>query len=104
MTPAQQLRSRMSVGTTSPGFQANGSCPTLIPFDHAATFTIKGIPGNIVQDVINISSDGVFVATAIGYGFEEERGRQITLNPARTSPFLPGNVTLGEISPAALIE
>ena len=38
---------------------------------------ITGRPGNMVQDVINISSDGVFVAVAIGYGFEEDRERPI---------------------------
>lgn len=75
-----------------------------MPFDHAATFQLKGIPGNIIQDVINISSDGVFVATAIGYGFEEDRALSIDLIPPRTGVFQPGTVQLGEIPAAALIE
>jgi hypothetical protein len=53
----------------------------IILYDHAATFELKGRPGNIVQDVVNVGSDGVFVATAIGYGFEEQRARPIN-NPA----------------------
>ena len=40
-----------------------------IPYDYVATFTLQGKPGNRVQDVINISTDGAFVAMAIGYSF-----------------------------------
>src|SRR5215468_5263741 len=84
----------------------------IIPYDHAATFELKGRPGNIVQDVINVSGDGVFVATAIGYGFEERRARPIN-NPAPAAAaaavaaagsVIPGDVTLGKLPLAALIE
>jgi len=34
-----------------------------------ATFTLLGQRGNRVQDVINVSIDGTFVAVAIGYSF-----------------------------------
>jgi hypothetical protein len=90
-----------------------GSGGMIIPYDHAATFELTGRPGNIVQDVINVASDGVFVATAIGYGFEEQRARPIN-NPApavATAPgpgapplVTPGAVTLGELPLTALIE
>jgi hypothetical protein len=40
-----------------------------IPYDHVATFDLQGKAGNRVQDVINISTDGAFVAVAIGYSF-----------------------------------
>jgi hypothetical protein len=40
-----------------------------IPYDYVATFLLEGRAGNRVQDVINISIDGAFVAVAIGYGF-----------------------------------
>jgi hypothetical protein len=40
-----------------------------IPYDHVAKFTLQGRPGNRVQDVINISIEGAFVAVAIGYSF-----------------------------------
>ena len=81
----------------------------VMPFDHAATFELKGIPGNIVQDVINISSDGTFVAVAIGYGFEENRARSadIKLPPPIVPPiidFLLGAVKLSQIPVGALIE
>lgn len=80
----------------------------IIPYDHAATFELTGRPGNIAQSVINVGNDGVFVAVAIGYGFEEKRaepvggGALIGLNP--TDLFAPGEVTLGQLPLAALIE
>lgn len=40
-----------------------------IPYDYVAKFTLKGQRGNRVQDVINISIEGGFVAVAIGYSF-----------------------------------
>jgi hypothetical protein len=79
----------------------------LVPFDQAARFDLKGIPGNIVQDVINISTDGTFVAVAIGYGFEEDRARAVKLelgSVGTTNDFLPGEVTLSQVPVAALIE
>lgn len=88
----------------------------MIPFDYAATFALTGRPGNVLQDAINISPDGVFVATAIGYGFEEERGRGLAVAPVRFDQaaldtnlppqaiVLPGDITLGQIPVSALIE
>jgi hypothetical protein len=80
----------------------------VIPFDHAATFALRGQPGRVVQDVINIGPDGVFVATAIGYGFEEERARELPLVPSSEQSsagrWLPGDVTLGQIPLDALID
>lgn len=41
-----------------------------IPYDYVARFVLKGTErGNRVQDVINISTDGAFVAMSIGYSF-----------------------------------
>ena len=40
-----------------------------IPYDYVAKFTLLGKRGNRVQDVINISIEGAFVAVAIGYSF-----------------------------------
>ena len=40
-----------------------------IPYDYVAKFTLQGKRGNRVQDVINISIEGGFVAVAIGYSF-----------------------------------
>jgi hypothetical protein len=40
-----------------------------IPYDYVAVFKLQGRVGNRVEDVINISVDGAFVATAVGYSF-----------------------------------
>ncbi|MGP4056041.1 hypothetical protein ACTWP6_14650 [Mycobacterium sp. 4D054] len=40
-----------------------------IPYDHVAVFTLAGRRGARVEDVINVSVDGVFIATSIGYSF-----------------------------------
>jgi hypothetical protein len=40
-----------------------------IPYDYVATFKLNGELGKRVQDVINISIEGAFVAVAIGYSF-----------------------------------
>ena len=34
----------------------------VIPYDYVADFQITGAVGNVIQDVINISVEGVFVA------------------------------------------
>src|SRR5829696_2193796 len=105
MMPAQQARSRMPMRRASQQFQPAGSCPgVIIPYDHAATFELKGVPGNILQSVVNVSSDGIFVATAIGYGFEEDRAREIDLFPKPTAAFTPGSITLSQVPVTALIE
>jgi hypothetical protein len=80
-----------------------GSSPTsIIPYDYAAIFRLRGIPGNIVEDVINVSFEGVFVAVAIGYGFEEERARPIEI-PLNVTPPTLGGITLDRIPIEALI-
>jgi hypothetical protein len=83
----------------------------IIPYDYGATFDITGRPGNVVQDVINISAEGAFVAVAVGYGFEEERGRALQLSsliPQQgdnipSGSVLPGDITLRELPADALI-
>ena len=54
----------------------------VIPYDYGAVFPITGRPGNVVQSVINTAPDSVFVAVAIGYGFEEDRARALSFEPA----------------------
>jgi hypothetical protein len=73
----------------------------VIAFDHAAVFELKGRPGNVVQDVLVVGPEGIFVAVAIGYGFEEKRGRDILLPPSADSRI--GTVTLGDVPVEALI-
>jgi hypothetical protein len=75
VTPVKEatiMRSRLSpTQEFTPDPAANGARPTLkeIPYDFVATFTLTGSAGNRVQDVINTSVDGAFVAVAIGYSF-----------------------------------
>lgn len=73
------------------GAAKNGDRPGIkeIPYDYVATFVLEGRRGNRVQDVINISVDGAFVAVAIGYSFI----------PAVPEPALPGvGVTAAQAS------
>lgn len=63
----------------------NGAAPSVkeIPYDYVATFKLLGNRlGNRVQDMINISTDGAFVAVSIGYSFIASELTQI--------PKLPG--------------
>ncbi len=62
-----------------------------IPYDYVATFTLQGKRGNRVQDVINISIEGAFVAVAIGYSFIPAR---LDLN---TPPISVHGVTLNQL-------
>lgn len=40
-----------------------------IPYDYVARFTLTGRRGNRVEDVLNISVEGRFIAASIGYSF-----------------------------------
>lgn len=97
--------------TTRTAPRAPGVQPWVIPFDYAARFKLTGRPGNVVESVINISPDGVFVATAIGYGLDEDRGREIHVLDATSgapiadqAQFVPANTKLGQIPAEALIQ
>jgi len=77
----------------------------VIPYDYVAEFPITGNVGNIVEDVISVSSEGVFVAVSIGYGFEEDRVQPIKLlNLGENAPNTLGDITLSDFPPDALIE
>lgn len=73
----------------------------LIPYEYVADFTLNGNVGNVVQDVINVSVEGVFVAVAIGYGLVEERVEPIDLPPG---PEKLKDVTLEDLPPDVLID
>lgn len=101
---AQPQRFRTRPGPVRSTPPPNVMQRSVIPYDYAASFPLRGIPGNIVQDVINIGVDGVFVVTAIGYGFDEERARDAQVRfPATTPSFIPGDVTLGQVPPGVLL-
>jgi hypothetical protein len=66
--PTQMRRAAPSM---SEGMMPVVDAPTTkeIPYDYVAKFVLQGKRGNRVQDVINISVEGAFVAVAIGYSF-----------------------------------
>jgi hypothetical protein len=81
----------------------------VIPYDLGAAFRITGRPGNLIQDVVNISANGTFVAVGIGYGFEEERERPIgppnsVRFAANDGSIVVGDLVLEDLPLAALIE
>jgi hypothetical protein len=76
----------------------------LIPFDYAATFQLVGEPGRVHEDVISISPESPFIAYAVSYGLEEERGRPVSLENLPDAPFPAGNLRLGTLPVTALID
>lgn len=58
-------------GAIAPPLTPVATIPTTkeIPYDYVAKFALQGNRGNRVQDVINISVEGAFVAVSIGYSF-----------------------------------
>jgi hypothetical protein len=106
-----QRRESMLGGRGRPrGPQPSGSdAGTVIPYDVAASFRLTGRPGNLIQDVINISTDGLFVAVAIGYGFEEDRerplvGPEVLQQLATAPPIVVGDLELRDLPLGSLIE
>jgi hypothetical protein len=80
-----------------------------IPYDAAASFELQGKPGRVVASVINIDVDGTFVATAIGYGLEEDCRRALELPEIGVDESVPdtfrlGDIRLGDIPPDVLID
>jgi hypothetical protein len=106
MIAARPHRRRMMTRPRSqPGSGARRG--DVMPYDYGATFPITGRPGNVVQSVINTAPDSLFVAVAIGYGFEEDRGRPLSFlreAQAADGTMQPGDITLGELPASALIE
>src|SRR5437762_13690718 len=100
---AQQRRT--VPGSSAGSVSSPRDATTVIPFDQAARFELRGIPGNIVQDVINIDSDGVFVAVGVSYGLLQDRGERIEIfNPVQPIDVVPGEITLADLPVQALVE
>ena len=66
----------------------------VVPFDAAARLELTGRPGHIIQDVLNVSPDAIFVAVAIGYAFEQERMRPLQLQYEAADPATPSPAQL----------
>jgi hypothetical protein len=66
------MRSTFGQASAMPSFpQTPAAAPATrdIPYDYVARFVLTGRRGNRVQDVLNISVEGSFVAATIGYSF-----------------------------------
>jgi hypothetical protein len=48
---------------------AVGAIVRELPYDYVATFRLTGEPSKRTQDVINVSTEGVFIAVSVGYSF-----------------------------------
>ena len=77
---AARLHRRRTMTRPRPEAGAGAQRGDVIPYDYGATFDITGRPGNVVQSVINTAPDSLFVAVAVGYGFEEDRGRPLSFS------------------------
>ena len=66
-----QVQDQTSARSVSNILPQSAVTPTTkeIPYDYVARFILTGNPGNRLQDVINISIEGAFVAVTIGYSF-----------------------------------
>jgi hypothetical protein len=66
-----QVQDQTSARSVSNALPQAAVTPTTkeIPYDYVARFILTGNPGNRLQDVINISIEGPFVAVTIGYSF-----------------------------------
>lgn len=73
----------------------------IVPFDYVARFEIEGKIGNIRQDVINVSTEGIFVAVAIGYGFDEDRAKPVKFINNKEKL---GELTLDDFPPDVLLD
>jgi hypothetical protein len=108
MFPIHRARNRRADRWPRAGFApaaAPGAASTVIPFDQAARFELTGRPGNVLQDVITVGPDGIFVAVAIGYGLDEQRTEPTPLlRLDRRDGVVPGDVTLGELPVSALLD
>jgi hypothetical protein len=74
-----------------------------IPFDYVFQFALQGTRGNKVQDVVEISSEGIFVALSVGYSLMlDEQRTERTFQPVidqRTILHSPVFVPLFESTP-----
>ena len=66
-----QAQEQAPTRSASGSIPAPAAAPTTkeIPYDYVARFVLTGVRGNRVQDVVNISIEGAFVAVTIGYSF-----------------------------------
>ena len=72
-----------AVATAEQSTGAAGTGVKEIPYDYVATFKLTGTRGTRVQDVINISTEGTFVAVSVGSSFAPAKNTlTVTTAPA----------------------
>ena len=105
MQPANQFRHDTRRGG-GPGREQLRDLPAtrVIPYEYVTRFNLSGNVGNLVQDVINVSAEGVFIAVSIAYGLDEDRAEPLTLLTGASTPANLGDITLDNIPPDVLIE
>lgn len=82
-------RDRSAVGPLRPAPQRVVN--KTVPFDYLFQFQLLGQPRNKVQDVVQISIEGIFVATAVGYSMvPDERVSPRFFEPVTDPQTLPG--------------
>src|SRR5262249_1157025 len=71
----------------------NAAAVKTIPFDYVFQFVLTGTRGNKVQDVVEISTEGIFVAVSVGYSLVlDERKSPRAFPPVfdqRAAPLAP---------------
>ena len=114
--PSRRGRRPAPAGAESPGPGWAGEPPPrwpVLPFDHAASLRLQGVPGRIAQGAITIGPDAAFIATGIGYGFAEDLARPIPEAaivppgaPGSPAPatFIPRDLRLEQLPPRALVD
>ncbi|MFN0172618.1 MAG: hypothetical protein ACKV22_40075 [Bryobacteraceae bacterium] len=89
----------MRSASVRPVYRASSQAPAAavatLPFDFTAVFSLRGRPGNIVQDVISISPESDFVALGISYGFQPSPGNSIQVNAGANAAGTLSDLKLG---------
>jgi hypothetical protein len=76
----------------------------VVPFDYVAVFALTGLPGARHEDEVTVHTDGLYVATHVGYGLEpRDRSVRQTAPGASASTVSLGEVTLDAFSPEDLL-
>ena len=76
MLRARQSAARWRSRGPAPGSPPAGAMPVPVPYDYGVSFDLAGVPGQLHEAALVTAPDGVFVATAVGYGFSERRDRR----------------------------
>jgi hypothetical protein len=75
-----------------------------LPYDYVATFKLTGEPSKRTQDVINVSTDGVFIAVSVGYSFAPgPRALPFPVVAGNPASFTVNGASVGGVAPLNLL-